>query len=204
MAPKKRPARVDDDFDDDDPRPREKKKDLLGKLREEYVPARNTAALVAAGVALGLLGAAAVGYGATAADPAWRLYVLAGGGAALALGGLLVAVVFLLPGSKQAFEVRKLGVRFRNGKDEDVLFWDEIDYIEIRETFQQAGVSEAVLTSRRRGNTRYEVHIHSPNGYICLSEGFLGRLHSPHALVKLLKQASGKEFRSEFADPDAW
>lgn len=201
MAPKKRPARADEDYDDD-PRPR-KKMDRLGKLREVYIPSRKTAALVTVGVVLGILGAAVLAFGATAAGPDWQLYVFAGG-LVLAFGALLVAIAFLLPASSQSFEIRKLGVRFRDGKEEEELFWDEIDYIEIRKTIHRPGIEEAAWSFDRRGPTQYEVHIHSPNGYIHLTEGFLGRLRAPHALVKLLKVASGKEFRAEFADPDAW
>src|SRR5262245_50576373 len=164
-----------------------RKSNKLGKLIERFAPTQNRAALLAlaiGGIVVGVIIniVALVGVGQDA-----RPWVLGVGGMLL-----LVALVCLLRlqfgGSRAFFDGHKKGVRFKRGKLEQFLFWEEMETIDIQREIQGPG-------GRGAGSVKYEVYLIGSET-IHLTRSFLGSLDDPTALIKALKRYSGKDFET--------
>src|SRR5207244_898864 len=102
-----------------------------------------------AAIGAGVLGAVVCVVALVGVERDARPWVLIGGGVLF-----LVAVVCLLMlrfgGSGAFFEVRKKGVRYKSGKTDQFLFWEEMEAIDIRRVILPPG--------RHGGKVKYEIY----------------------------------------------
>jgi hypothetical protein len=173
---------------DAEKKPRAKKGDKLGKLIERFSPSQNRAALLTIAIGAGVAGLITGIVALAAVDRDIRPYVLGAGGVLW-----FVAAVCLLMlkfgGSNAYFDVFKKGVRYKNGRTDQWLYWEEMESVDIRRVILPPG--------RHGGKVKYEILLVGSET-IHLTNAFLSRLDNPSALIKALKRHSGKDFETAY------
>lgn len=159
--------------------------DNLGKLIERFGADRKRAVLLAVAIIAAVVAIGGVVFAFVGVDADTQPFVLGGAGVPL-----LVTVVCLLKlrfgGLDAFFEIRKKGVRYKTRRNDQYLFWDEIESIDIQRVVGNPG---------RRAGMKYEV-ILVGSETIHLTSAFLAKLDDPRALIKALKAHSGRDFET--------
>jgi hypothetical protein len=153
----------------------------LGKLIESFTPAGKRAMLLTIAIGAAVVGAGVAIFALVGTGPDVRPWVLGAGGVLL-----LIAVACVLRlrfgGLGAVLEIRKKGVLYKTRKIEQFLFWEEMT-IDINREVQADG------------SVKYEIYLIGSET-IHLTPAFMGSLDDPRALIKSLKQHSGKDFET--------
>src|SRR5262249_21412161 len=142
--------------------------------------------LLSIAIGTGVLGLIACIVALVGVDRDVRPWVLGVGGVLFLIAAVCL-VLLQLGGSSAFFEVRKKGVRYKSGKTEQFLFWEEMETIDIRRVILPPG--------RHGGKVKYEIFLVGSET-IHLTNAFLSRLDYPGGLIKALKRHSGKDFET--------
>jgi hypothetical protein len=181
----KKPSR-DDDLPAAEKKGRAMKSDRLGKLIQRFAPSQNRAALLSLAIGGGVLGAIVSVVALVGVERDARPWVLGVGGVFFLVAAVCL-LLLQLGGSSAFFEVRKKGVRYKNGRTDQFLFWEEMEAIDIRRVILPPG--------RHGGKVKYEIYLVGSET-IHLTNAFLSRLDYPGGLIKALKRHSGKDFET--------